>query len=34
MTDKSTSACVFLKTTKYNPDIKSLIPNKQQQKSH
>lgn len=32
MTDESSSACVLLEITKYNPDIKSLTSNTQQQK--
>lgn len=34
MTDESSSACVLLKLTKYEPDIKSLSSCVQQQKSH
>lgn len=34
MTDKSNSAFILLKITKYNPDTKSLTSNMQQQTSH
>ena len=34
LTDEMSAACISLKNTKYDPDIKQLASNVQQQKSH